>query len=229
VLVEADYRMKLVGLGLEEGTIDVPSYLDLIEIPKGQSPPPMDVLRWWFVMNYESVLADADRRAFELRGQGVRVLSENELLNAKGERIHTGKSDVLNQEFTGKFTQHFEQLAAKYPIYAELRNIFDLTLVGAVCRAEDLPNKVGWGAVCFRDPQQYSVELGVAPTTVETVANHRVINRVHIVAGVSGGVDANPRPLVTGDAIRTDRTGQLNSHHHRAEPPTLAADQWWWD
>jgi len=229
VLVEADYRMKLVGLGLEEGTVDVPSYLDLIEVAKGQSAPPMDVLRWWFVMDYDAVLADADRGVFELRGEGVRVLSENELLTAKGERIHTGKSDVLNQEFTGNFTQHFDQLAAKYPIYAELRNIFDLALVGALCRAEDLPAKVGWRASCFRDPEQYLVELGSAPTSVETVANHRVINKVHILAAVSGGVDANPVPLVTGDAIHTDRTGKLDSHWHRSEPPEMATGGWWWD
>jgi hypothetical protein len=229
VLVEADYRMKLIGLGLEEGTVDVPSYLDLIEVAKGASPPPMDVLRWWFVMNYDAVLTDVNRGVFELRGQGVRVLSENELLTAQGERVHTGKSEVLNQEFTGNFTQHFEGLTVKYPIYAELRNIFDLALVGAICRAEDLLGQVGWSAACLRDPQQFLVELGVAPTTVETVANHRVINKVHIVGAVSGGVDANPKPLVTGDAIRIDRTGKLDSHWHRAEPPETSADRWWWD
>jgi len=61
------------------------------------------------------------------------------------------------------------------------------------------------------------------------VANHRVINKVHILAAVSGGVDANPVPLVTGDAIHTDRTGKLDSHWHRSEPPEMATGGWWWD
>ena len=53
VLVEADYRMKLVGMGLEEGTLGVTSYLASIVLAKGEAPPPMDVLRWWFTMNYK--------------------------------------------------------------------------------------------------------------------------------------------------------------------------------
>ncbi len=36
VLVEADYRMKLVGMGLEEGVLGVPSYLEMIEIRAGR-------------------------------------------------------------------------------------------------------------------------------------------------------------------------------------------------
>ena len=55
VLVEADYRMKLIGMGLEDGTIDVPSYLNLINVSPGQAPPPLDVLRWWFAMKYDAV------------------------------------------------------------------------------------------------------------------------------------------------------------------------------
>ncbi|HEX7446017.1 MAG TPA: DUF1598 domain-containing protein, partial [Pirellulales bacterium] len=37
VIVEADYRMKLVGIGLEEGTIDVPSYLKMIKVTPGEA------------------------------------------------------------------------------------------------------------------------------------------------------------------------------------------------
>ena len=46
ILVEADYRMKLVGMGLEDGVPGVVSYLNLIKGP----PPPMGVLRWWFTL-----------------------------------------------------------------------------------------------------------------------------------------------------------------------------------
>ena len=55
VIVEADYRMKLVGMGLEEGTLGVTSYLDSIELAKGEAPPPMSVLRWWFTLNYDAL------------------------------------------------------------------------------------------------------------------------------------------------------------------------------
>src|SRR5690606_34853514 len=67
VLFEADYRMKMVGIGLEDGTADVPSYLSQIKVAKGQPAPPMGVLRWWFTLNYESLLATPERDGFELR------------------------------------------------------------------------------------------------------------------------------------------------------------------
>ena len=132
VIVEADYRMKLVGMGLEEGTLGVTSYLDSIEVAKGQAPPPMSVLRWWFTLNYQALKATPDRDGFEIRGPGVQVLSENEFLTQRGDRVHTGKSDELTAKFAGSFTKHFETLAAKYPVYADMRNIFDLALVAAL-------------------------------------------------------------------------------------------------
>ena len=53
--IEADYRMKLVGIGLEEGVPGVASYLSSIEIGKDGKPPPMNVLRWWFTLNYDAL------------------------------------------------------------------------------------------------------------------------------------------------------------------------------
>ena len=209
VLVEADYRMKLIGMGLEEGTLGVPSYLDLVKVPPGEAPPPMDVLRWWFTLNYQAVLASENFDAFEIRGQGVKVLSESELLAADGQRVHTGESDLLNQTFAQNFTTHFGALAEKYPIYAELQNIFDLSLVAALVAEHDVPGQVGWHLTCFGDPQAYPVALSPAPTQVETVINHRVINRKHILAGVSGGVSIDPAALVARDALETDTYGRL--------------------
>ena len=95
-------------------------------------------------MNYDALRATPGRDAFELRGQGVKVLSENELLTERGERIHTGESDALNRQFAQSFTEHFGELAKKYPIYAELRNVFDLALVAAVLKSQDLPGQIGW-------------------------------------------------------------------------------------
>lgn len=228
-IVEADYRMKLVGIGLEEGTADVPSYLDMIKPASGKASQSLDVLRWWFTVNYDAVATNADRDVFELRGQGVKVLSENELLTATGQQIHTDKSDALNAEFAHNFTKHFEALARKYPVYADLQNIFDLALTASLLRSEGLADRVGWHMLAFRDPAQYVVARGVAPQEVDTVLNHRVVNRVNILAAISGGVTVNCRSLVSPDAISTDRKGQLASEQQRATPDKLSASAWWWD
>ena len=230
VLVEADYRMKLVGMGLEEGTVGVTSYLDSIELGPNEAPPPMDVLRWWFTMNYQSLVSTPDHDGFELRGQGVQVQSENEMISRQGERIHTGKSSALNQQFSQSFTEHFATLAKKYPVYADMQNLFDLALVVALIRNEQLADRADWHALCFGDSSKCAVGLGVAPKEVDTVMNHRVVNEKHIIVGVSGGVRVDPWPVVAKKAMTVDSYGKLKAERTTGAAPTdLDVERWWWD
>ena len=230
VLVEADYRMKLVGMGLEEGTVGVESYLDSIHLAKDQAPPPMDVLRWWFTMNYKSLFTTEDRDGFELRGQGVQVQCENELLDDKGTRIHTGQASDLNQAFAQSFTEYFTVLARKYPVYADLQNVFDLALVVALICSEGLADRVHWHALCFGDERVYRVPLAPPAKEVETVINHRVVNDRHVIVGVSGGVRVDPWSIVARSAIAADTYGKLKAERVAGlAKKDLEADSWWWD
>jgi Protein of unknown function (DUF1598) len=229
VLVEADYRMKLVGMGLEPGTADVPSYLDLVHVPRGQAPPPLDVLRWWFTLKYDVVRATGDRMAFEIGGPGAQVLSENEFLTAQGRRVQTGQSQPTNQEFANRFTQHFAALGEKYPVYADLQNIFDLALVAALVESQKLDEQVGWHMTCFGDPRQYKVALGRAPQSVESVINCRLVNGKHLIVGVSGGVLVQPYKFVASRAIKTDHYGALEAQRNNSAADELPLDAWWWD
>ncbi|MCA9267643.1 MAG: hypothetical protein KDA41_04205, partial [Planctomycetales bacterium] len=167
---------------------------------------------------------------FEFVGQGVKVLSENEMLNERGERVHTGASDELTRRFAHTFTEKFDDLSKKYPVYAELKNIFDLALVAALVRSEDLPTQVDWRLTHFGDDERFAVEMGVAPREVETIINHRVVSGNQILAGVSGGVAFRPQPLVAQSAVKTDASGDLD--HGRKEgsaPAALPQGVWWWD
>ncbi|MFT5525728.1 MAG: hypothetical protein ACI9HK_003698 [Pirellulaceae bacterium] len=233
ILVEADYRMKLVGMGLEDGTLGVTSYLDSIELKPGEAAPSMNVLRWWFTLNYDAVTTTPNREAFQINGTGVKVLSETELLTAQGKRIHTGKSDELTALFARSFTKNFDNMSDKYPIYAELKNIFDLALVGGLIASDDTPNKIGWTPT-FLDPHNrhadfhYEETLAPAPRQVESIINHRVINKTQIIAGVSGGVRADVRSLVRPSAIEQDEYGLLKSQRIESERE-MPKDRWWWD
>ncbi|MGE0609386.1 MAG: DUF1598 domain-containing protein [Pirellulales bacterium] len=228
VMFEADYRMKLVGIGLEETTFNVPSYLDLVQAAQGD-PPPLGVLRWWFTINYQSLSASPNRDVYEFHGQGVKVLSENEMLDARGQRVHTGLAQPLNQEFAQNFTKNFPALAEKYPVYGELQNVFDLALAAALIQGEDLPARVGWHMTCFGDAEQYQVPREHPPATVQTVINHRVVERGKILAAASGGVTVNPIKLVSFDAIKVEKSNRLESQYRRGEPADVARTGWWWD
>jgi hypothetical protein len=228
VMVEADYRMKLVGMGLEEGTLGVTSYLAAID-PKRDDLNNLSVLRWWFTLNYDALRATEGRDGFELRGPGVKVLSENELLTEAGDRVHTGRSSEPTSEFATSFTKHFDVLAAKYPIYAELRNVFDLALVAGVVRSHDLPSQVKWHLTHFGPEGTYEPELDVAPTKVDSIINHRIINGNQLIAGVSGGVTVDARSLTAVSAVKTDDYGLLKSERKASAPKNLPRNAWWWD
>ena len=187
----------------------------------------MTVLRWWFTLNYDAIHATPGRDAFEVRGQGVQVLSENELLSKLGERIHTGKSNEPTWQFANSFTKHFAEMAAKYPIYAELRNVFDLALVAQLIRSEDLAGRVDWQMLHFLDKERCPVEMATAPKEVETVVNHRMVNGRRIIAGVSGGVRADLRQVVQPQSILTENYEALADQ--RGDVPAMPRTGWWWD
>jgi hypothetical protein len=229
LLVEADYRMKLVGLGLEESVPGVPNYLASIPADKGDIPPTLDLIRWWFTLNYDAIRANASHDAFELRGQAVQVQSENEFLNAQGQRVATGESEPLNRLFAENFTKHFPELAKKYPVYADLQNIFDLAVVSALLKAESIPDRADWHGGCFLDDEQYRVPLSNAPKNVASVINHRVIRQTQIVAVVSGGVRVDPTKMVQPTAIELEPKNIVSAIKTSAARTNQKRDVWWWD
>jgi hypothetical protein len=230
VLIEADYRMKLVGLGLEEGVLGVSSYFQSIELDKDGNPPALNPLvRWYFTLNYDSLSTTDGRDAFELRGPGVKVLSESEMLTERGDRVHTGESDEPTRRFAESFTKHLDQLAAKYPVYAELRNVFDLALASAVIHSHDLPGQAGWHMTHFGPGGDYVLELGPAANEVESVMNHRLIGGKHVIAAVSGGVKVDAGELASREAVKTDTYGLMAGERRASTPKDLPRRAWWWD
>lgn len=227
-IVEADYHMKRVAMGLEEGVLGVESYLTSMELKRGESAP-MGLLRWWFTLGDGAIRAAEDRNAFELKGSSVKVLSENEKLAKDGERIHTGKANELTAKFADSFTRKFEALAAKYPVYAELRNVFDLAVVAAVLKHEHVLDRVQWDAVHFLDPDKYQIELGTAPHKVMSIANYRVMTAGTFVVGVSGGVEVDAAAKLSSDRYKTDQYGDLEAGRSQSVGAHAAPDLWWWD
>jgi hypothetical protein len=187
----------------------------------------MGVLRWWFTHHYDTIRTSADGTAYQLIGQGVRVLGENELLATQGRRVHTGQSDPLNRLFAERFTAHFGELAEKYPVYGELRNLFDLALAIGIVERDQLLDRVGWQPTLLADGERLRLPTGPVPRQVETVVNSRVIDRRHVVAGVRGGVRVAPTEMLSRPR-EVDASGRLIDDRGTAPQP-MATGGWWWD
>ena len=238
VLVEADYRMKLVGIGLEESIPEVPSYLDRIRLTKDGKVPPMDVVRWWFTLNYEDIVSDEDRTTFTFNGTGVKVLSENEFIADNGERIHTGESNDPTAGFARDFTKHFDELSEKYPVYRQLKNVCDMALVASLIRQQQLNRKTQWHRTFFSSPRSnggltYQVSKGKAATQVDSVVNKKVLRFKkasstvkHTLLGVSGGISCDMHDIVDTEFSKDD--GKLAKQAADSKPDATIAN-WWWD
>ena len=71
VIFEADYRLKMIGIGKLPGGSGIPSVFDLFPKTGEVKSQRMDALRWWLSMKYDAVMHSADRNVFEIDGSAV--------------------------------------------------------------------------------------------------------------------------------------------------------------
>ena len=227
VLVEADYKMKLIGIGQLDAGKDVPGIFGLMSADERKDSS-LDALRWWLSMKYSQVLHSAAGDAFQLVGPAVLCQSENEFVNARGERVATGQAEGSNQTFARNFTEHYAELSRKDRVFSDLQNIFDLALVAALVNRQGLAEQAGWDMGVFANHGEFRPAVHPVPRTVDSVVNHRVYTGHDVVVQVAGGVRAALGSLLA-DRKPIKATPRLNGIAPAARPASLAIDRWWWD
>jgi hypothetical protein len=227
VIVEADYRMKLIGIGKLNGGRDIPSYFDLLTAnpEEGQT---MQALRWWLTMKYDAVAHSTDRAVFEIQGSSVLCQSENQIQTKQGKHLATGQADAANRAFADHFTVNYDKLANRDPVFAELQNIFDLALVAALVQHERLASRADWDLGVFAPHGEYAAAQYAVPKEVDSVVNHRVYNGREIVVQVAGGVQGDLMSVVK-DAKKTPEAPRLKSIAQQGQAAERPVGRWWWD
>lgn len=221
-IIEADYRMKLIGIDKLQRA-DIPSYFDLLTKEDQKGAQMVDALRWWLTMNYDSVLHSADENTFEIKGSSVQCQSENELITKEGQRISTGKANVTNQMFADEFTAKYNELASEDPVFADLQNVFDLSLVAALIKKYNLDDKADWSHGAFSRDGQYHPASYTVVKTAQSVANHRVYNKRNVIIQVAGGVKGDLMSVVSDTKVVKESPTKL------VDRPKLPEGRWWWD
>jgi hypothetical protein len=98
----------------------------------------------------------------------------------------------------------------------------------ALIQTNGLAKQVAWDAALVSNNDRLRLPQAQVPRQVQTVINHRVINRRHIVAGVSGGVMVAPGDLLKdGRAVKQD--GKLALSKDAPPANGTATGAWWWD
>ena len=185
-------------------------------------------MRWWLTMKYDSVQHSPKKDVFEINGASVLCLSEDELITRQGQRVHTGKTKGANHQFANSFTNHYAQLAKKDLVFADLQNIFDLSLVASLIQTQHLDRQAGWDSGAFGLGGSYRPQSYEVPRQVMTVANHRVYNGRDIIVQAAGGVEADFIKMLRLPKMLASNT-ELASISRNGKAPKLPAGRWWWD
>ncbi len=224
VLVEADYHMKLIAIDLEQPPVSgLKSHLDLIQ------PGSNSIQRWWFMPLYEAFRSSGDGLAFQFSGQRCQLMSQEEFVDANGKRSDAAFTQLATQAFGKGFTEKFPELAKKMPVFAELQNLFDMAVLVALMKREQLPQKANWQPSLFLDEQRAPVLRGPVPKHTKTLLNMKTTRGVAI-GLLSGGVLIDSQQIVDKSGTTSENAGQVASRRQQSSPPTdMDAERWWWD
>jgi hypothetical protein len=223
VMVEADYRMKLIGIGLEKPPVKMNSW---IELTSAGGVAANALQRWYFMPDYQCIRVSEDDLAIELVGRGVKLVGADEAVLADGRRMTADRADRASKIFTDTFTRKYVEIAARNPVYAQLRTLIDLAVLAAYLQEHDVYGRAQWDAAALRDEQICTVDRFQAPTIVEPAIN-AVWRGSRLLTPIGGGVTLQPRMALDSPNLLMDEKGTVAAV--RGEKLDVPADRWWWD
>jgi hypothetical protein len=207
-LVIADAHMKRLGLGLEPSPAKMKSYwLEKAALSSLGSSGDSGLVRWWFSLTDHKIPMDPERHIYHFASSNVQVLSEAQMMNAKGERVTTTSPDYAADAFAKKFTRNFEQLQKDYPVYGRLRHIFDLAVAMEIVRNEI---RSGNGKPFLAiDNAKAQPRLPVAPTELESIASTHLQPNGSMSAMISGGVSIHVTDAISRLKVDKSQTNEV--------------------
>jgi hypothetical protein len=220
-LVAADVMLKRLGMGLEPtGVPKLASYMQLIAGSPNAGRPVM-MPRTWLAPNYEPLLVDEDGLAWQLRS-GVKVQCEDGYLTDSGEVKNVKSTGDEGRQWAEQFTRHYRDVAAKFPVFHQLRQCMDWIVIAAILSEYNLVEMAEFDDQVFsRNDIIGTASLQVAKRTEPQVSS--VKNRGTLLFGVSGGVEINGLEILS----QVETTDHLNATREQAIETVKRT--WWWD
>jgi hypothetical protein len=225
VLVEADYRMKLIGIGLEEPPVNIASFVALAN-PATIARNALQ--RWYFVPDYQRIKVTEDSHAAEFVGLGVKLVGEDEVVSQQGGRSRSHGQSGASARFTRGFTDKYNQLAERAPVYAQLRNCIDMLVAAAFIDEHDWYTEAGIDLGALGNESSFAVETYNAPKEVAAAVNSLWKGR-RLMTPIGGGVEIRAAMALDPANARYDDDGAVAKARNEIDIKSLPANRWWWD
>jgi len=222
VMVAADFRMKRLAMNFEPAPIKgLPSYLEMM--PPGAKVQNM-MPRWWLAANYQALAKAADGTAWEIRGQGVKCMTEEDYITSTGTAKASGKSSPLAQKWADMMTARYDELSQHDTVFRQLRNCMDLAIVGALVEKEHLADRADCRLDLIMDAKRLPLYVHQIPREVASKASFIKKGRNYVIS-VSGGVQLQPWSIVQD--VKTDDAP--SAARGKALEASADAKTWWWN
>lgn len=223
ILVAADYKMKRLSMGLEEAPIDkFPSMLEMARRKNARFTTAAP--RFWMECNYEPVAKSEDNLVWQIRGTGVKTLTEEQYFNKDGERKSAKKPNKFAKAWADAMTERFDELATSEPIFRELRNVMDMSVAAAIIEREGLLNQVELNIdrIAGNREQMVSLPAWNVPQTVPAECSFVQLTRSWIVTA-SGGVQVDSWSIAANAEVvpEVGKIGMIAMDR--------TAERWWWN
>lgn len=221
VLLSADYQMKRLAMALDTAPVaNFPSYL---ELARNDNHRANENPRWWMACDYDSLTHDQDRLAWKINGQGVKTMTEQDLVDNQGGSEKTGRTSQNAEKWANLMTEHFDALSTKNSIFGELRNIMDLSVVATLIVQEGLDQRANCDLSVLMGK---SVQVPTASYEVpKAVSPHCsfIRSRSGWVVTASGGVEITPFHVVENQKLDAALAGT------RQQAVATESETWWWN
>lgn len=221
VLVAADYKMKRLGMGLEEAPIpNFPSFLEMAQ--KANASNITAAPRFWMECNYKPIAKSEDGNVWQIRGTGVRTLTEEARFDREGKQAGSKKQNRFAAKWAEMMTDRFEELSKAEPAFRELRNIMDLSVVAAIITREKLSEKAGLETPAILGLTNAAVTPShTVPKVVPAQCSFVRIAQSWLVSA-SGGVQLDPWGVAANSEVVPGVAAVKAS-------AATSGDSWWWN
>ena len=220
VMIEADYRMKRIAIGVEEPPIDMTTFAEALTTARNGA-----LERWWFTPKYDGIAASPDRLAMKIVGQGVQLQTENKSILPSGLITDVGVPPTrAARTFANNFTKSYDKISKSAKVYGQLRQLMDLLVVAAFMQKHDWYQQAKWNADRFSDEQFYSVNTLNNPKKAPAVVNAFWKQR-RFFSPAGGGVSIEAYEAMT--LIEEDYA--LRATREDLRPTNVVDNSWWWD
>ena len=129
--------------------------------------------------------------AWELRGPGVKVMTEDDFVTDQGDVTTTGEQNPIAARWAEAMNQNYEKLSAKQPVFGQLRNLMDLCVIAALIDQEQLLDRAGCELpIMTGENGDFLPESWNPPKTVSSQCSVMKRGSEYIITA-SGGVQIN--------------------------------------